>query len=152
MQRARLAVNARLGLPGRLVLMTGLVFALVVGVLSMHTLSADSSGHAPTAMAHGQAATSHADASAEAAAPTTGHGASAPVQGPVEGPGPDRGHADMLTLCVLALLAGLLLLLPPAVLLISRSANPFRAPALHPFRAAPPPRPPSLILLSISRT
>ncbi|SDR99844.1 DUF6153 family protein [Agrococcus carbonis] len=120
--------------------------ALIVGLLGMHTLSAAPSGHGSAAPTQSIAAghhASHAMTDAAAAGHDDGDGAAQPA--------PTHDHTAMIT-CVLALLAGLVLLLPPArggaaaLLVLPRLAS--RAPGVV-GHAMPPP---SLVLLSISRT
>jgi len=120
------------------------VLGIVLGLLGMHTLSGDAMGHGPgmsMSAAHASATAPHA------AAPHVSSGA--PGAADVSDP---PLHSSMLMSCVLALLAALTLIVPP-------TASVGLRPRLHRMpgsrasltRAAPP-RPPSHIVLCISRT
>lgn len=135
------------------------VLMIIVGLLGMHTLSAGPSGHGSMAMGQHLSMTAeqaampgdaspHADAfAAHSVAPMAGAAVSGAVDEAASGP-----HDGTMLACVLALLAGLLLLIAPAlhrgVLLLAspRLARPFLAVT------SVRPRPPSLVFLSISRT
>ena len=120
------------------------VLGIVLGLLGMHTLSGDAMGHGPgMSMSAGQAsATSPHDSASHVSsgAPVAAHLSEPPL------------HSAMLMSCVLALLAALTLIVPP-------TASVGLRPRLHRMpggrasltRAAPP-RPPSHIVLCISRT
>ena len=139
------------------------VLLIIVGLLGMHTFSANSSGHGQTApMSHETGAAHRSAADSQPAAALDGfeaHHASQLTVVPVLGADhgvlaqPDPGtHDGMMLTCVLALLAALMLLAAPIAL---GWIAPFRAlladgPAL--LRTSVPQRPPSLHVLSISRT
>lgn len=127
-----------------------LVTAVIVGLLAMHTLNL-----------HGTAA---ADSPASmtmsaAAAPGTVHHDATSAKGSGS-PAGDRGtscagcttddHAGMATMCVLALLLILLLVIPPQVLRAWASAT--LRPHLTEVLTTRIPRAPSLHVLCISRT
>lgn len=115
------------------------VLGIMLGLLGMHTFSADGMGHGPSAdhAMSAAAASVHGD---------TAHGVPA-AQAP-DHPVP----TTMAMACVLALLAALVLLVPPPASVSLRprlhrlprgTASVFRTAPLHP---------PSLIALCISRT
>ena len=132
----------------QLSLLGGATLMVIVGLLAMHTFTSEPAGHGSVGLTHSAAGEEHATAVASTVASestacegachvSTGHG---------------QGHNEMLTACVLALLAGLLLLLPP--ILIQRHGLPLhRAVSLVRWEAIGIlPRAPSLTFLSISRT
>ena len=130
-------------------LLAGAVIMIIVGLLGMHTFSADAAGHgAPGAQSASTSITpDHADAMV--APSETGH--TAPCDD-VCLTGSGGGHSEMMTACVLALLAGLLLLIRP--LLVDRLGSPLMVlvSALQVRAGRVRSRAPSLIFLSISRT
>jgi H+/Cl- antiporter ClcA len=138
--------------PHALLLLLALAVLLIAGLLGMHTFTGDAMGHgtpatmsaAHTVVSDGSPDSRHAmTADATAASHdcddscATGHGGD---------------HASMGAACVLALLAGLLLILPPLLLGRRGLHHLLRVPASDPPAGLRPPRPPSLLLLSISRT
>ncbi|WP_223587364.1 DUF6153 family protein [Microbacterium sp. OVT16B] len=142
MRRRRVVRSALLAV----VLATG----VIVGLLGMHALDVHGTVHAAVG-AHGPAVGAHAEhgsvsAAALAAAPSSG-GALLSSSGCADC---DAG-GGMWAACVLALLAGLLLLLVPRA---HRRLHPALSRLLprELFADAAFPRPPSLIVLCISRT
>lgn len=132
-------------------LLAGAVLMIIVGLLGMHTFSSEATGHGTTVGAHSSTAVDHAthvdghiDASAGSALSATCDDACVT--------GSTGGHSDMLSACILALLAGLLLLLRP--LFAHRLSSPLRVlmSRLRPAAGATLSRAPSLTFLSISRT
>ncbi len=121
--------------------------ALIVGLLAMHTLStgtAHAEPHTTVAIADHDQPAQMADAGN---ATDTGH-----CPGDCGGPGNMPDHSMLLMICALALLAAVIVVLAPA-LLGGLGLNPgVRAPLRDAARALPRPRPPSLLVLSISRT
>jgi hypothetical protein len=127
-----------------LLLLAG-TFALIVGLLAMHTLNGDAESHhqATTATIGGAMV---ADASSGHSAPTTEdctYDCAEPAGMPA--------HDVLMVACVLALLVMLLVLVAPVTVGVWW---PFRAllrgtPAVG---SLAPRRPPSLLVLSISRT
>jgi len=115
----------------RLFLMVGIAVALIAGLLAMHTLTADT-GHAESP------AISSAD---------TGH-----CLGDCDAPGNMPNHSMPMMVCVLALLAAVIVVLAPALLARLSGSLGVVVPAAGVPRALPRPRPPSLFVLSISRT
>nr|WP_274638363.1 DUF6153 family protein [Microbacterium bovistercoris] len=131
----------------RLVFMLGIAVALIAGLLAMHTLTAGTT-HLESAPAISSGAVhDQAMAAVESAAVDTGHclddcGAS----------GNMPNHSMLMMVCVLALLAAVVIILAPALLArLSMSLGVVVLAADVP-RALPRPRPPSLLVLSISRT
>lgn len=123
------------------------VLGIVLGLLGMHTLSGDAMGHGPgmsMSAGHASGASPH-----DPAGPASPVSSGAPDTADVSEP---PLHSAMLMSCVLALLAALTLIAPP-------TASVGLRPRLHRMpggrasltRAAPP-RPPSHIVLCISRT
>lgn len=135
-------------------LLAGAVLMIIVGLLGMHTFSSEAAGHGTTVGAHSSSAVDHpthvgghTDATA-ASAPSV---EAAPCDDACM-TGSTGGHSDMLSACILALLAGLLLLLRP--LFTHRLSAPPRV-VMSRLRLAvgvPLSRAPSLTFLSISRT
>ncbi|MGC5076167.1 DUF6153 family protein [Agrococcus sp. DT81.2] len=131
------------------------VTLLIAGLLGMHALSGSgghASGHGGAALAadshHGTIPVSPHAHDEQAASPSKT--ASCSIACDHDAPAAP-GHADVVA-CVLALLAGLIVLVPPARLGRSwaQTAVP-RGPAVASAVLLAPP-PPSLTLLSISRT
>lgn len=130
-----------------LLLIAGAALMIIVGLLGMHTFSADSAGHDAHHSATVSTATDH---SAPMAATSDTSGAIACDDTCLMGTG--QSHSDMVTACVLALLAGLLLLFRP--MLLEHLGPPLQAlvSSLRLRAVSVMPRTPSLIFLSISRT
>lgn len=134
-----------------LFLLAGIVFLLIAGLLGMHTFTADTAGHGTAAVSQATTVLNHdAERSSTAAAGSDSSircddACHMSVQ-------PGHGHTDMVDACVLALLVGVLLLIPPMLWyrlspLVRLTASSWRLVATTLL-----PRPPSLIFLSISRT
>ncbi|MBD8011187.1 MULTISPECIES: DUF6153 family protein [Microbacterium] len=131
-----------------LLMLGGATLMVIVGLLAMHTFTSEPAGHGSVGLTHSAAGEEHATVAASTVASestacegachvNTGHG---------------QGHNEMLIACVLALLAGLLLLLPP-ILIQRHRLPPHRAVSLVRWEAIGIlPRAPSLTFLSISRT
>lgn len=132
----------------RLVLMLGIAVALIAGLLAMHTLTAgnthvESAPAISSAAAHDQVMVG---AAVDGTAADTGHCAGCGAPGNM----PD--HSMLMMVCVLALLAAVIIVMAPALLArLSMSLGVVVLAADVP-RALPRPRPPSLLVLSISRT
>jgi len=131
-------------------LLLAIALGVVLGLLGMHTFSADPVGHGPGLVTHAVEAD---DAAHDPPLSATAHGEpGSPAQGLPSAAQPEPSHSGMVMTCVLALLAGLLLVIRPSlaqrVLRRIRSAVRSRASA---SRTAPR-RPPSHIALCISRT
>jgi len=133
----------------------GLILLLAIGVLGMHGFIGSAAVHE---MRHAGTPAVSATMSHPIAPHTTTDAALAPAPGPAatmcesacEGGGMP-GHTSMPTMCALALLIGLLLLLRPPLRRITRALQ-LAAARIAPRRGLRPPRPPSLLVLSISRT
>ncbi|MDR7233194.1 DUF6153 family protein [Agrococcus sp. BE272] len=127
-------IDARRSISRRLRSAALIAAALIIGLLGMHTLSGHDSHDPVIASAAAPAAEHHEEAECECASPS-----------------PE--HSMALMACVLALLVGLVVLHAPrrghlhSAPWTRAGATLERAP-----RALPRPRPPSLTLLSISRT
>jgi hypothetical protein len=130
-----------------LLLIAGAALMIIVGLLGMHTFSADVAGHDAHHSATASTAPEH---STPMAATSDISGAIACDDTCLMGTG--QSHSDMVTACVLALLAALLLLVRP--MLLEHLGPPLRALAssLRLRAVSILPRTPSLIFLSISRT
>lgn len=121
--------------------------ALIVGLLAMHTLS--------TGTAHAESRTSATIAEHDQpaqmtdarGATDTGH-----CPGDCGGPGNMPDHSMLLMICALALLAAVIVVLAPTLLSGLGMSPRVAAPLRDAARALPRPRPPSLLVLSISRT
>lgn len=137
-----------------LLLLAGIVLLLIAGLLGMHTFTANPAGHGTAPISHTAATVAHPDTSATGAiASPSMSGLAADCDGACHlGAQPQHGHTDMVNACVLALLVGMLLLIPPMLLyrlspLLRGTARSWRFTTTSLL-----PRPPSLIFLSISRT
>ena len=125
------------GLGHSLLLLIGVTAAIIVGLLAMHSLNSHAARAEPTAVV------SVHDMNA------TDHGTTQPATG--DDCGDCGGHASMLAMaCVLALLIVSVLLFLPRVGTTWGAA--LRAGPTLIARAAVLPRPPSLLVLCISRT
>ena len=116
---------------------------LIAGLLGMHTFTAAPGGHSAVSAAHTTHSVEHVSgtASTENAADCDGTCLTAPA-----------GHDEMQTACVLALLFGLLLVIAPALRYrLTPTLQLASVSARWRSRSARP-HPPSLIVLSISRT
>ncbi|WP_396290632.1 DUF6153 family protein [Curtobacterium sp. KT1] len=144
-----------------LLLSVGIALLVIAGLLGMHALSV---GHATPGVGHNQTA-AHATHSASAhhnavAESASHHDASTPVvlarTGICSGDGcggAAHDHAMQLMMCVLALLSVALVLLVPRLLGPWFLPLPSISTQLGVLlRSLPQPRPPSLHVLSISRT
>lgn len=122
-------------------------FVLIAGLLAMHTLSTGDAHveSGVTALAdHDQLATA---AAMDSAAVEEGHCA-----GDCGTPGNMPAHSMLLMVCALALLAAVIVVLAPALLARLSMTLGVAALVRDAARALPRPRPPSLLVLSISRT
>ncbi|PZU46114.1 MAG: hypothetical protein DI566_08100 [Microbacterium sp.] len=159
MNHIRALVHARSGLH-RLLLTFTTALLLIAGLLAMHTLTGTlSGGHADTTAtafesAHVDVGT---DVSAVTATETTpGMKSEAAVghcAGDCGGSGGVPDHSMLTMVCALALLAAAIVLLAPV--LLARLGVALALLRLHGrsvLAALPHPRPPSLLVLSISRT
>ncbi len=157
-RRSSMHVERR-GLHPQLSLRTALLLAsavlmIIVGLLGMHTFSSNAVGH-------GTAVGAHSSSAVDQATPIAGHTDAVAASATSAEPtvcddacmtGSTGGRSNMLSACILALFAGLLLLLrplfaqrlsPPLMVLMSR---------LRPEVEDTLSRAPSLTFLSISRT
>lgn len=122
--------------------------ALIVGLLAMHTLSAGAAHAAPRTDATIAEYHQSAQMTDAGNATDTGHCA-----GDCGGPANMPDDSMLLMICALALLAAVIVVLTPTLLGGLRlNAGGVAAPLRFAARALPWPRPPSLIVLSISRT
>lgn len=135
----------------RALLMLGAATLMViVGLLAMHTFTAEPAGHGSPGLTHSASVAGDEHVTDVMGSPDT-------VDATCDGPchvstGHGQGHNDMLTACVLALVAGLLLLLPP-MLFHGRGLPLHGLMSLTRWDATGVlPRAPSLTFLSISRT
>ncbi|WP_431522605.1 DUF6153 family protein [Microbacterium esteraromaticum] len=123
---------------------------IIVGLLAMHTFTGKPAGHGSPGISH--AASTAADGRSQNAMASVDRDAAACIGSCHVSTGQGQGHDDMVTACVLALLAGLLLLVPPT--LARRHGVSLRElTSWLPWEATDAlPRGPSLTVLSISRT
>ncbi len=133
----------------RLVLMFGIAVALIAGLLAMHTLTAgithlESAPAMSSAAVHDQAM---AGPAVEGTAVDTGD-----CLGDCGVSGNMPNHSMLMMVCVLALLAAVIIVLAPALLARLAMSLGVVVLAVDVPRALPRPRPPSLLVLSISRT
>ncbi|MGM1030665.1 MAG: hypothetical protein ACQEWM_12475 [Actinomycetota bacterium] len=146
-----------------LVLLAAIVALLIVGLLGMHAMGGAGSGHGASSGGHAGIAVpvSAAHASHHDVVPLPHHAAAidaAPASvaehctGDCQGAAPlSPGHAELMA-CVLALLVGLLVLVPPGRVGSSRLPSLRIPPPLAASAVLLEAPPPSLTLLSISRT
>ncbi|GAA2873682.1 DUF6153 family protein [Microbacterium arabinogalactanolyticum] len=132
-------------------LLLAIALGVVLGLLGMHTFSADPVGHGPGLVTHAVEAD---DAAHDSPLSATAHGEpGSPAQGLSSAAQPEPSHSGMAMTCVLALLAGLLLAIRPS--LARRVLRRIRSGAVRSRASASrtaPRRPPSHITLCISRT
>jgi hypothetical protein len=147
--------SGRRGLGLSVLTLIGLTAAIIVGLLAMHSLNghAETPGPTPSAQ-HSASVAPHDPLSASAqhadAHHATAGGASTAQPADPEGC-PDCGHTGMLAMtCVLALLSVALLILLPR--LGGGWRGRLRSAPMRAAVAATFSRPPSLLVLSISRT
>ncbi|MCM3655990.1 DUF6153 family protein [Agromyces mediolanus] len=163
MNHIRTLVHAPSGLH-RLLLTFATALLLIAGLLAMHTLTGTlTSGHADTPAAASEAAHAAPDsdlggtvATGSMLENTIGTGTEASgghCEGDCDSSGGMPDHSMLMMACLLALLAATIVLLAPA--LLARLGTVLALLRLHGrnvLTALPHPRPPSLIVLSISRT
>lgn len=133
----------------RLFFMVGIAVTLIAGLLAMHTLTADNM-HVKSAPPISSAA-DHDQAMAGAA----GEGAVVDARhclGDCEAPGNMPSHSILMMVCALALLAAVIVALAPALRARLNMSLGEAVLAADVPRVLPRPRPPSLLVLSISRT
>lgn len=132
-----------------LLLLGGAVLMIIVGLLGMHTLSAEAAGHGTASISHAAVATEQPESGTTVALSGTSTECNALCHANTE---PGHGQMDMATACVLALLAGILLLAPPILLHRFGPLLWSTTSLWHLTSTSVLPRPPSLVVLSISRT
>jgi Family of unknown function (DUF6153) len=134
----------------RVVFMVGLAVALILGMLAMHTSLAPGGGHGHSVIS-ASATTDHGQTE-----PGITMGASAIDAPPCADDGcgtsgmPD--HSMLLMMCAMALLVVVIAVVSAALITQSDTSRTMSALLRQPTRAIPSPRPPSLLVLSISRT
>lgn len=131
----------------RLLMAVAVSLAVIVGLLAMHTLSTADSAHGSR---HAEVAT---EAHGTAQMPIAGQSADAGPQ-PCDcvEPAPAPAHSMLLMSCVLALLVVLLLLAPPSLVGTLGALRSIGTGVARAHGALARPQPPSLLVLSISRT
>lgn len=163
MNHIRAIVHAPSG-PQRLLLTLATAFLLLAGLLAMHTLTGTLTlGHPDTSAAASESAAHGTEsAMASAVAPVVALGAVAGMASDVSaahcsgdcgvaGGAPD--HSMLTMVCILALLAAAIVLLAPVLLArLGAALALLRLQGRTVLAALPQPRPPSLIVLSVSRT
>ncbi|CAI9394136.1 DUF6153 family protein [Microbacterium sp. T2.11-28] len=148
--------HARLS-PGvrRLLLAAPIALAIITGLLSMHILTGS---HQPALASETSAMSTHSPVGATRAADTSMTTAAAEAAGGhcQDGCGTPAGvpdHSVLMMVCVLALLAAAIVLLVPTFRgLFTRAVARARSQTRMLLAGLPHPRPPSLLVLSISRT
>lgn len=138
----------------RLLLVAPVALAIITGLLAMHTLTGS---HQPavsgsSAMSvHGQVDDASPGGIATTATMDEGAGDHCPAVCGGSAGMPD--HSMLMVVCVLALLAAIIVLLAPTVMtVLARTLARERVRTGAMLAALPRPRPPSLLVLSISRT
>ena len=150
----------------RLLVSLAAAVALIAGLLAMHVLNASGSDHAvagPVTIsehAHHPVAPGNADPGEQATHLSPGHSvlspgnsvSGEPCDGECEMPAGMPTHSMLMAACVLGLVGAILLLLPPASRAWPAAFEATRIVAARILQAVAPMRPPSLHVLSISRT
>ncbi|TYL50268.1 DUF6153 family protein [Agromyces mariniharenae] len=150
----------------RLLVSLAAAIALIAGLLAMHVLSTFGSDHAlagPVTIsehAHHPVAPGHAEPGEQATNLSPGHSvlslghsvSGEPCDGECDMPAGMPTHSMLMASCVLGLVGAILLLLPPASRALPAALEATRVVGARILRAAAPLRPPSLHVLSISRT
>ena len=124
------------------------VLMVIIGLIGMHTLSTGPAAHDASTESHEAAVSLDTSASGHlgSSAPDTQVAHSETCNDSCQPPSaPPLHHAGLMMACNLALLVGFIFLLPLVAMCRSRIRNQLRL-------LLPSPRPPSLIVLSISRT
>jgi len=123
-------------------------FVLIAGLLATHTLSTGSTHHESGEVTIAAANHHRApEAAVNSAVVDVGHCA-----GDCGAPGNMPSHSLLLMVCVLALLAAAIVALAPALLARLSMSVSLAKLVRDAARALSPPQPPSLLVLSISRT
>lgn len=132
-----------------LFVMFGLAVALIAGLFAMHTLTANNMHveSAPTISSAADHDQAMVGAAIEGTAVDAGH-----CLGDCGAPGNMRSHSILMMVCALALLAAVIVVLAPALLARFNMSLGEAVLAADVPHALPRPRPPSLLVLSISRT
>ncbi len=148
MSTIRVLVHSR-SQAGRLILSLLAAIGVIVGLLAMHTISSQGAPHG-----HGTEASTgqHVEESSIGAVAVWAAIDADPCSDNCASPSHGPDHSMLVVTCVLALLVVLIVLAPPSMLAKLASALAlWRQHAMVLGRVAWP-RPPSLLLLSISRT
>lgn len=141
----------------RLLLAAPIALAIITGLLSMHILTGS---HEPavaseiSAMSvHGQGDTAPVTGGTTAMTATVEEGTGIHCPDGCDNPAGMPDHSMLMMVCVLGLLAAVILLLAPNLrALVARAVASARSHPRILLAALPRPRPPSLLVLSISRT
>lgn len=141
----------------RLLLAAPIALAIITGLLSMHILTGS---HQPALASETSAMSTHSQVgSAPAAAADTpmtaaaAEGAGGHCQDGCGSPAGMPDHSMLMMVCVLALLAAVIVLLAPTSrALLTYAVARSRSHTRTLLAGLPHPRPPSLLVLSISRT
>lgn len=155
MQPLQLSLSGPTSLRPLLIVLSA-VLMVIIGLLGMHTFSTGSTVHGANTESHGTASLSdiaisgHADvgmlSSAKANSGSCDDNCQASTPQPLQ-------HTDVMMACALALIVGFIFLLPIAAMYRTRMSQGLFSFVSNSTRSISPlPRPPSLIVLSISRT
>ncbi|GAA1050928.1 hypothetical protein [Arthrobacter russicus] len=150
----------------RIVFMVGLAVPLIVGLLAMHNMltpggDQNGSGMPASSAAHHAQKTQTAQstlpmtvsAAATTDSPCAGDGCGVPcADNACDAPGKMPDHSMLLMMCAMALLAVAIAAVSAALLTLTGTSLPRGVLLPGTARALPHPRPPSLLVLSISRT
>lgn len=143
----------------RLLVSLAAAVALIAGLLAMHVLGIPASDHAGAGAltisehAHHSSASAHADPGEQATHLSPAPAVSGePCDGDCGMPAGMPTHSMPMAACVLGLVGAILLLLPPASRALLAALEGPRRVAAQMFGAVAPLHPPSLHVLSISRT
>lgn len=154
----RALVRTEMG-AARLLMSLAAAAALIAGLLAMHVLSTSASHHAAAGPitisdhAHHPTASGQAETENHATHLSPWHSDGVePCDGECGMPAELPTHSMLMAACVLGLIGAILLLLPPVSRALLAAIEAARRMAVDVFRAVAPLRPPSLHVLSISRT
>lgn len=140
----------------RLLLAAPIALAIITGLLSMHVLTGS---HQPALASETSAMSTHSQVGSAPAADDTpmtaaaAEGAGGHCQDGCGSPAGMPDHSMLMMVCVLALLAAVIVLLAPTFrALLTYAVARSRSLTRTLLAGLPHPRPPSLLVLSISRT
>ena len=133
----------------RFLLAAPIALAIITGLLSMHVLASETSAMST----HSQVGSAPAAADDTPMTAAAAEGAGGHCQDGCGSPAGMPDHSLLMMVCVLALLAAVIVLLAPTFrALLTYAVDRSRSHTRTLLAGLPHPRPPSLLVLSISRT